>query len=151
AELDYWSDALILTYTIAAGFMVGAILIDGWGFHNLMWNTTITFFIFMGIAASTTFNEKRYRLFNILPVRPLDVAVADALYVLLVQLGMSVFWIVYLLFRPEQAGLETLWLVISSNALILTVITIFGIHYHAHFFETTKYTWLNWLLFLLFV
>jgi hypothetical protein len=42
-------------------------------------------------------------------------------------------------------------MMVSNNALILTVITVFGIHYHAHFFETNKYTRLNWLLLLLLI
>ena len=149
AELGYWRDGLILTYTIAAGFLVAAVLIDSWGFYNLMWNTTITYFIFMGIVGGGAFNEKRYRLFNILPVRPLDVAVADALFVLLVQLGMPLLWIIYLVVKPEQVRPETLWVMVSDSAMILTVITIFGIHFHAHFFETKKYQRMNWLLLLL--
>src|SRR5262245_752337 len=130
AELHYWRDALILLYAIAAVFLVAAVLIDSWGFGSFMWSTTIAYFIFMAIAGADTFNEKRYRLFNILPVRPIDVAVADAMYILLVQIGMSLLWIIYLLFRPEQMGSGTLWVMVSNNALILTVITIYGIHYH---------------------
>jgi hypothetical protein len=113
-----------------------------------MWNTTIVYFILMGILGASTFNEKRYRYYTILPVTPQDVAIADGLCVLLVQLGMSVLWIWFLLFRPENLGKETLWVIVANDAVIQIVVTLFGIHYHAGFFERKKYKRLNWLFLL---
>jgi hypothetical protein len=105
----------------------------------------MTYFIFMGIVGSMGINEKRYRLYTMLPLRPQEVLVADMLYVLIVQLGMSALWILYLLFKPEDIQRETLGVVLANNALILTVIMLFGIHYHLAFFETKRYRRLNWL------
>jgi hypothetical protein len=84
-------------------------------------------------------------LFASLPVRPQEIAIVDVLYVFLVQFGMSFLWIVHLLFRPEEIRSNTLWVMVANNALILTVITLFGIHNHAGFFETKKYQRANWL------
>ena len=67
-EFRYTRDALILAYTIAAIFLVIAVIRDGYGIYNYMWNTTIVCFIFMGITGSSTVNEKRYRYFSTLPV-----------------------------------------------------------------------------------
>jgi hypothetical protein len=116
-----------------------------------MWNTTIAYFILMGITGSLTINEKRYRLLTILPVTPQDVAVADGLYCLLIQLGMSMLWILFFLFRPEHMSHEVIWLAASNIATIQIITTLFGIHYHAGFFETKKYKRLNWLLLFMFV
>jgi len=146
AEFRYTRDALILTYTIAVLFLIAAVLIESWGFYNFMWNTTITYFIFMWIVGAAGINEKRYRLYTVLPVQPKEFAVVDTLYVLIVQLGMSVLWVLYLLFKPDEIMPGTLWLIVANNALILIVITMFGVHYHAGFFETKRYTRLNWLL-----
>jgi hypothetical protein len=37
---------------------------------------------------------------------------------------------------------------LANNATILSVITLFGIHYHLSFFETKKFKRINWSLFL---
>jgi hypothetical protein len=150
-ELNYTRAPLIVGYVIASLFLVAAVVIDDWGFYNYMWNTTIAYFILMGIAGSLTINEKRYRLLAILPVTPQDVAVADGLYCLLVQLGMSMLWILFLLFRPEHLSHQVIWLGVSNIATIQIITTLFGIHYHAGFFETKKYKRLNWLLLFVFV
>lgn len=144
AEFRYTSYALIVAYSIAILFLVAALRGD-WGFYNYMWNTTIVYFIFMGLTGTMTFNEKRYRLYSMLPVRPDDIGVADGLYVLLVQFGMSVLWIFYLLCKPNEIEPGAVWMIVANNALILTVITLLGIHYHAGFFDTTRYKRLNWL------
>ena len=115
---------------------------------------SITYFIFMSIAGGITINEKRYRYHSALPVTARELAVADVLYVVLVQAGMSVLWIVYLFFRRESATSEALWAMTANNATIVSVITLLSIHYHLSFFETKKYKRLNWafvLTFILFV
>jgi hypothetical protein len=149
AEFRYTRDAVIFAYAVAVLFLIAAINIDGWGFYNFMWNTTISYFILMGILGFTTINEKRYRLFTMLPLQPRDIALVDGVYILLVQLGMSLLWILYLLFRPDEIQPGTVWLIMANNALILTILTLFGTHYHAGFFETKKYQRLNWLILLL--
>src|SRR5262245_39346490 len=133
AEFRYTRDALIVAYLVAVLFLILAVNVEGWGFYTFMWSTTITYFIYMWITGSATINEKRYRLLSVLPVRPQEVALVDGLYVLLVQLGMSVLWILFLLFKPEEIRPETVWVILANNALILTVITLFGIHYHQGF------------------
>jgi hypothetical protein len=146
AELQYTRDVLIVVYTIAVLFWVVAIYAD-WAIYNYMWNTTITYFILMGILASVTMNEKRYRFHSALPVTPMQLVIADGLYIILAQIPMCILWIALLLYRSDGTA-ETLWAMLANNATILSVTTIFGIHYHLGFFGTTRYRRLNWGLLL---
>jgi len=149
-EFRYTRDALIIAYLITAAFFVIALLRDNYGIYNFMWNTTIIYFIFMGITFSVYVNERRYRFFATLPVTPEEITIVDGLYVLLVQLGMCVFWLLYLVFRPETITSQVLWAMLANSATILSLVTVFGIHYHLGFFEP-KYKRVNWLILLAFI
>src|SRR5215471_8565793 len=111
AELSYWRDALILIYLVAAAFLIVAV-VDDWNIYNYMWNTTIIYFVFMGIVGATQINEKRYRYHSTLPIKPLDLVGVDALYVLFVQLGMLVLWILYILLKGVSLTSELFWVML---------------------------------------
>src|SRR5262245_33374289 len=134
AEFRYTRGALIVGYIIALLFLIFAIVSENYGLYNFMWNTAIVYLILMGILASATINEKRYRLYAMLPVTPHQIALMDGLYVLFVQLGMSLLWLIYLLATTGTVTRELLWLMLANNATILSLITIIGIHYHLGFF-----------------
>src|SRR5215831_14809665 len=146
AELSYWRDALILIYFIATAFLIVAVVAN-WDIYNYMWNTTTIYFIFMGIVGATQIHEKRYRYHSTLPIKPLDLVGVDALYVLLVQLGMLVLWILYMLLKGVSVTSELFWVMLANNATILSITTLFGIHYHLNFFETKKFKRINWSIF----
>jgi hypothetical protein len=151
AEFSYTRDALILAYTIAAIVLVLALTVNGWDIYDYMSNTTVVYFILMGILGIGTINEKRYRYLSTLPVSPQELAIVDGLYVIFVQFGMVLLWMLYLLISRESLTPEVLWAMIANSASILSVITIVGIHYHLGFFGTDKYKRLNWLLLLIFL
>ncbi|MGH7598135.1 MAG: hypothetical protein ACREOI_17420 [bacterium] len=143
-ELDYTKEGLLFAYAITLLFFCAALYWESWNIFSFMANTTITYFIAMAILGSEADGEKRTRLLAGLPITPHQLAMVDLVYVTLFQLGMVVFWIGLLLFKPEEAIPRTFWGMLSQNGLVLSVITIFIIHTHLGFYGAKKYTRLNY-------
>jgi hypothetical protein len=139
AELDYTKEGLMFAYAITALFFVAAAYWESWNIFGFMANTTITYFIAMGILGSEADAEKRTRFLAGLPMTPHQLAIIDLLYVTLVQLGMVLFWTSLLLFKPEGTTPQTFWGMLSQNGLVLSVITIFIINTHLGFYGAKKY------------
>lgn len=139
AEFGYTRDALVITYVIAALFLIPATTLAGWDIYDYMSNTTIVYFIFMGIAGASSINEKRYRYHSMLPVPPQHLAIGDALYVTAVQCGMVALWLACALLRPVPLSFGLLGDMITNSAVIVSIVTLFGIHYHLSFFATKRY------------
>lgn len=138
-ELDYTKEGLMFAYAITLLFFIAAVYWESWGLFEYMTNTTITYFIAMAILGSEADGEKRTRFLAGLPTTPRQLAMADLVYVTLVQLGMVLLWIGLLLFKPEEATPRTFWGMLSQNGLVLSVITIFIIHTHLGFYGAKKY------------
>ncbi len=143
-ELDYTKEGLMFAYAITALFFIAAAYWESWDIFGFMANTTITYFIAMAILGSEAGGEKRTRFLAGLPISPLQFAMVDLLYVTLFQLGMVLFWIGLLLFKPEETTPRTFWGMLSQNGLVLSVITIFIIHTHLGFYGEKKYTRINY-------
>ncbi len=138
-ELDYTKEGLMFAYAITLLFFIAAVYWESWGLFEYMTNTTITYFIAMAILGSEADGEKRTRFLAGLPTTPRQFAMADLVYVTLVQLGMVLLWIGLLLFKPEEATPRTFWGMLSQNGLVLSVITIFIIQTHLGFYGAKKY------------
>ena len=52
SELQYTQVGLLIGFTIAVCFLLGAIFADAWSVLGLMLNTSIVFFISIGILVS---------------------------------------------------------------------------------------------------
>jgi len=147
-EIDYTKEGLMFAYAITVLFFIAAAYWESWNLFSFMANTAITYFIAMAILGSEADGEKRTRFLAGLPISPRQFAMVDLLYVTLFQLGMVLFWIGLLLFKPEEATPRTFWGMLSQNGLVLSVITIFIIHTHLSFFGAKKYTRLNYVILL---
>jgi hypothetical protein len=143
-ELDYTKEGLLFTYAITALFFSAAAYWESWNIFSFMANTMITYFIALAIIGSEGDGEKRTRLLAGLPIPPPRLAMADLLYVTLFQLGMVLFWIGLLLFKPEEATPQTFWGMFSLNSLVLSLINIFIIHTHLGFYGAKKYKYLSY-------
>jgi hypothetical protein len=143
-ELDYTKEGLMFAYAISTIFFIAAVYWKSWDIFSYMTNTTIVYFITLGIVGSEEDKELRTRYYALLPVLPQQLAIMDLLYVTLFQLGMVLLWLCMLLFKPESATIKTLWGMLSQNGLLLSVITIFIMHHHLGFFGERKYKRLNY-------
>lgn len=148
AELNYTKEGLLFAYAITLLFFMAAAYWESWDIFDFMANTTITYFIAMGILGSEAEGEKRTRLLAGLPTTPRQLAMVDLVYVALFQLGMVIFWIGLLPFKPEEATPQTFWGMFSQNGLLLSGITIFIIHHHFGFFGMKKYTRITYVILL---
>ncbi len=138
-ELAYTKEGLLFTYAITLLFFIAAAYWESWDMFGFMANTTITYFIAIGIIGSEGDGEKRTRLLAGLPATPRQLAMVDLMYVALFQLGMALFWLGLLPFKPDEATPQTFWGMFSQNSLLLSGITIFIIHHHLGFFGMKKY------------
>jgi hypothetical protein len=143
-ELDYTKEGLMFAYAISMLFFIVAAYWESWDIFSYTANTTIVYFITLGIVGSEEDKELRTRYYALLPVVPQQLAIMDLLYVTLFQLGMFPLWLGLLIFKPESATAGTLWGMLSQNGLLLSVITIFIIHHHLGFFGAKKYTRLTY-------
>lgn len=138
-ELRYSLPAWRIGYAICAAVLVAAVMLPKWDVFGYMLNTTITYFILMGILGASMDGEKRTRAQALLPIPPREVALCDLAYVALFQLGMVALWLAFLAFKPEFATGRTLWGMVTQNGLTLGLIALFIIHTHLGFFGAHRY------------
>lgn len=150
-ELDYTKHGLMIAYLIALLLFVIAALWEGWDISGYMLNTTITYFITIGIIGSEGDKEKRTRYHAALPVTPQRRAMVDLWYITLVQAGMFLLWLCMLIFKPHSATASTFWSMLSLNGLLLALIVIFIIHTHFGFYGARKYKRIDYGILLLLI
>ena len=139
AELAYTRNGLLIGFAIAACFLLGAMLYSAWSGIGLMINTSIVFFISVGVLGSEAEKEKRTRILASLPVRPQEIGFVEQYYILFFYLSMVFLWLVHAVVDTQLLTSETFSAIFSIAGLVLALINAFVIHSHLGYWGGKRY------------
>lgn len=156
AELAYVRNGLLIGFSIAVCFLLGALIFNAWSGLGFMLNTSIIYFISIGTLGSEADKEKRTRLHASLPIQPRQIGWAEQSHLLFFQLAMIVLWLIHAAATARSIDAEMVASMLSVTGLLLAGINVFVAHTHLKFWGSKLFRWITFialflLIFLIFI
>ena len=128
SELEYYKYFFIFIYGLMFLLFLGTIKYDHIDLYSYMSNSSIIFYISIGIVGSASDNEKRERFQSLLPFSVKTMGKQRLLFVIFYQTSVFLLWLViYVMgYIPENSAL--IWTMISINMFNLILICLFVIY-----------------------
>ena len=135
---DYSRVALIVAYGISIQSAIATFIWDANAVYNVMMISGIIYLITIGLIGLAEVKEKRDRSDAMLPLSIRKIAIGRMLLLILFQLAMFSMWLIVWIFQHEGS---VIWSMLTTNAVILSIVAILTIYHDLGFFGTNKYYW----------
>ncbi len=128
SELEYFKYFFIFIYGLILLLFLGTIKFEHIDLYFFMSNSSIIFYISVGIIASVSDKEKRERYQFLLPFSVKTMGKQRLLFVILYQATIFLLWLVLYLTGYFSDNSELIWTLISINMFNLIIIGLFVIY-----------------------
>jgi hypothetical protein len=126
AELKYNK----IIFFIAYGMMLYIFMKTGYEKSNgygFMVNSSILFFVIVGICVGTAVGENHHRLIALLPLSVKDTAIQNWLFLILIKASIFILWLILYFTQLIRQDPGIIWAMISFSMLNLIVIGLIWI------------------------
>ncbi len=128
SELEYYKYFFIFIYGLILLFFLGTIKNEEIDLYFFMSNSSIIFYISVGIFGSASDKEKRERFQSLLPFSVNTMGKQRLLFVILYQTSVFLLWLVIYVTGYIQENSDLIWTMISINMFNLIIICLFVIY-----------------------
>ena len=149
-EIKYNWWIYTIGYVMALIFLI-LFLITGREIEKFMIVTTGIFHLILISTGIRFSQEKRERLWGILPITLSSVARAQIWFLIFFQSGILLLWLVFFLVHYSITETEIWFGMLTANALILLIVFLFNINYNLGHYQTCHYRIYFWIIVTLFI
>ena len=151
ADFDYNIDGLMVLYGIGISLFIAGFIWDSFDVNLLSGITIISYWVIIGNLGKREDNEKRDRFITLLPIPIRQIGRARNIYLITVQSGLFLLWLISLWLNPLPTKEIILRDLISLNALVFVFMIPFIIFHDLGYFgkRIYRFTFTGGILFLL--
>ncbi|MFO7889848.1 MAG: hypothetical protein R6V04_05865 [bacterium] len=141
-DLSYYKSGVFILYGTGMIFFVMAAV---WNFFDIYIFSSTMIMVFWVVTAMMGVNEgteKHIRIYSLLPVSVKDFARARMLFLLFLQGGIFLLWLIFIIISNMESKWQVLKDILVMNAIVFIVVNIFII------FDDLKYSAKSWSRFI---
>jgi len=135
SELEYFKYFFTFIFGIILLFFIGALKFEELDLYSFMSNSSIIFFISVGIFGGSSDKEKRERYHTLLPFSIKTLGKQRLLFVILYQACVFLLWLIIYFVNYFHENPELIWPMISMIMFNLIIICFFVIYTDLSFWE----------------
>jgi hypothetical protein len=139
AEIGYNRLGLGIAFTIILLIFFSTLYFSVEGVYTFMPNSAIAFAIAVAAMGSESDKEKRDRLYVLLPQTIKQHSIVRLLFMIVFQLTVFCLWLAVYFLINFFGDPSAIWTMISFNAFVIIMITLFAIYGDLGHFYTQKY------------
>ena len=139
AEISYNRFGLGIAFTIILLIFFSTLYFSVEGVYTFMPNSAIAFAIAVAAMGSESDKEKRDRLYVLLPQTIKQHSIVRLLFMIVFQLTVFCLWLAVYFLINFFGDPSAIWTMISFNAFVIIMITLFAIYGDLGHFYTQKY------------
>lgn len=139
AEISYSRFGLGIAFTIILLIFFATLYFSVEGVYTFMPKSAIAFAIALAAMGSESDKEKRDRLYILLPQTIKQHSIVRLLFMIVFQLTVFCLWLAVYFLINFFGDPSAIWTMISFNAFVIIMITLFAIYGDLGHFHTQKY------------